>query len=60
MLIVRVNAQTQRAEYIWYDGNEGKPEKGLMFNEMRSKTKCIPKAITSYAGPSPNIRARSS
>jgi len=47
MLIVRVNAQTQRAEYIWYDGNEGKPEKGLMFNEMRSKTKCIPKAITS-------------
>lgn len=46
-VVVRVNALTQRAEYIWYDGNEGKPEKGVMFNEMRSKTKCIPKPITS-------------
>ncbi len=46
-VIVRVNALAQRAEYIWYDGNEGKPEKGMVFNEMRSKTKCIPKPITS-------------
>lgn len=29
----------QRAEYIWFDGQEGDPKKGLLFNEMRSKTK---------------------
>ena len=40
-VIVRVNALAQRAEYIWYDGNEGKPEKGMVFNEMRSKTKVL-------------------
>jgi glutamine synthetase len=42
-----VLSAAQRAEYIWYDGNEGTPEKGLIFNEMRSKTKCIPEPITS-------------
>mmetsp|Transcript_36299 Transcript_36299/g.43861 ORF Transcript_36299/g.43861 Transcript_36299/m.43861 type:complete len:423 (-) Transcript_36299:182-1450(-) len=35
----------QRAEYIWFDGAEGTPEKGMLFNEMRSKTKCIPEPI---------------
>ena len=34
-------ALAQRAEYIWMDGLEGK--KGLKFNEMRSKTKVLPK-----------------
>jgi Glutamine synthetase, beta-Grasp domain len=28
-------------EYIWYDGLEGAPEKGVVFNEMRSKTKVL-------------------
>ncbi|GAQ77825.1 Glutamine synthetase [Klebsormidium nitens] len=34
----------QRAEYIWSDGAEG--TKGIKFNELRAKTKVIPKAIT--------------
>ena len=29
------------AEYIWCDGQEGKEIKGMMFNELRSKTKCL-------------------
>eukprot|EP01023_Acetabularia_acetabulum_P003310 TRINITY_DN11397_c0_g1_i1.p1 TRINITY_DN11397_c0_g1~~TRINITY_DN11397_c0_g1_i1.p1 ORF type:complete len:383 (-),score=86.63 TRINITY_DN11397_c0_g1_i1:262-1410(-) len=43
----RVQAAAQKAEYLWYDGLEGTPEKGLIFNEMRSKTKVIPEAVTS-------------
>jgi glutamine synthetase len=42
-----VSKAAQRAEYIWYDGLEGDACKGLIFNEMRSKTKCIEKPITS-------------
>jgi glutamine synthetase len=45
--VVRVNALAQKVEYIWYDGNEGKPEKGAVFNEMRSKTKVLQKPVTS-------------
>ena len=33
----------QRAEYIWADGLEG--QKGVKFNEMRSKTKVIPEPL---------------
>ncbi|KAL3702526.1 hypothetical protein R1sor_020548 [Riccia sorocarpa] len=33
----------QKAEYIWMDGQEGK--KGIRFNEMRSKTKVIPRPL---------------
>lgn len=33
----------QKAEYIWTDGQEGK--KGILFNEMRSKTKVIQKPL---------------
>lgn len=33
----------QRAEYIWMDGQEG--EKGVKFNELRSKTKVIQKPV---------------
>ena len=36
-------ALAQRAEYIWTDGQEGM--KGLLFNEMRSKTKVLQKPI---------------
>ncbi|KAG6547616.1 hypothetical protein Mapa_011065 [Marchantia paleacea] len=40
----RVVAQlAQKAEYIWMDGQEG--SKGIRFNEMRSKTKVIPKPL---------------
>jgi len=46
--IVKVNALAQRAEYIWHDGLEGAPEKGLVFNELRGKTKVIQKPITSF------------
>lgn len=42
-----VGKAAQMAEYIWYDGLEGAPEKGLLFNEMRSKTKVIPQPVTS-------------
>jgi len=45
--MVLVQAAAQRAEYIWYDGLEGDISKGLMFNEMRSKTKVIPDGVTS-------------
>lgn len=45
--VVRVNALGQRAEYIWYDGGEGTPAKGAVFNEMRSKTKVLQKPVTS-------------
>lgn len=44
---MRINALAQRAEYIWFDGLEGAPEKGTVFNEMRSKTKVIQKPVTS-------------
>lgn len=37
----------QKAEYIWFDGMEGDESKGVSFNEMRAKTKCIPEPITS-------------
>ena len=33
----------QRAEYIWSDGQEG--EKGVKFNELRSKTKVLQKPV---------------
>jgi glutamine synthetase len=36
-----VNAIAQKAEYIWLDGQEGLSNKGLQFNEVRSKTKVI-------------------
>ncbi|KAI7843486.1 hypothetical protein COHA_002962 [Chlorella ohadii] len=45
--VVRVNALAQKAEYIWYDGQEGQAVKGAVFNEMRSKTKVLQKPITS-------------
>jgi hypothetical protein len=35
---LQVNA-VQKAEYVWMDGQEG--QKGIRFNEMRSKTKVI-------------------
>lgn len=41
-LSVRAHANkklVQKAEYIWSDGQEGMPNKGLLFNELRSKTK---------------------
>ncbi|CAG9465926.1 unnamed protein product [Pedinophyceae sp. YPF-701] len=47
MLVCRVNALAQKCEYIWYDGAEGSEEKGLIFNEMRSKTKVMPTPVTS-------------
>eukprot|EP00245_Coleochaete_scutata_P006859 TRINITY_DN21672_c0_g1_i1.p1 TRINITY_DN21672_c0_g1~~TRINITY_DN21672_c0_g1_i1.p1 ORF type:complete len:421 (+),score=76.40 TRINITY_DN21672_c0_g1_i1:96-1358(+) len=40
---MRIDALAQRAEYIWMDGLEG--QKGVKFNEMRSKTKVIQKPI---------------
>ncbi|KXZ51248.1 hypothetical protein GPECTOR_13g735 [Gonium pectorale] len=40
-MTVRVQAYGMKAEYVWADGNEGRPEKGMIFNEMRSKTKCF-------------------
>lgn len=40
--VVRVAAAAQRVEYIWADGLEGAPEKGTVFNEMRSKVRvCV-------------------
>jgi glutamine synthetase len=45
MLAVRVNAYGMKAEYIWTDGQEGFPVKGMIFNEMRSKTKCFDKPL---------------
>lgn len=44
---VRVQARGQKLEYIWCDGQEGKEIKGLAFNEMRSKTKCMMKPVES-------------
>lgn len=46
-----VLAVAQRAEYIWMDGLEG--QKGMKFNEMRSKTKVIqdPREIGSLNFP---------
>jgi len=38
---VTVSALKVKAEYVWCDGAEGTPEKGLLFNEMRSKTKTL-------------------
>ncbi|KAF6261552.1 glutamine synthetase [Scenedesmus sp. NREL 46B-D3] len=46
-LAVRVNAVGQKLEYLWYDGQEGTADKGLLFNEMRSKTKCMMQPIES-------------
>lgn len=40
---VRIAALAQKAEYIWADGQEG--YKGILFNEMRSKTKVIQKPV---------------
>jgi glutamine synthetase len=39
---LQINA-VQKAEYVWMDGQEG--QKGIRFNEMRSKTKVIQKDI---------------
>uniref|UniRef100_A0A7R9YY50 Glutamine synthetase n=1 Tax=Chlamydomonas euryale TaxID=1486919 RepID=A0A7R9YY50_9CHLO len=38
-------AVVQKAEYIWADGQEGAPIKGLIFNELRSKTKTFEKEM---------------
>lgn len=46
--VISINALAQRAEYVWYDGQEGQPEKGMVFNEMRSKTKVLQKPVTSF------------
>lgn len=45
---VRVSALAQKVEYIWSDGQEGKPCKGVVFNEMRSKTKVLQKPVTTF------------
>lgn len=37
----------QKAEYIWADGREGAVDKGLIFNEMRAKSKTLFTKITS-------------
>lgn len=42
-----ISAEMQKVEYIWADGFEGSESKGLVFNEMRSKTKVLQKSITS-------------
>ncbi|GAX83019.1 hypothetical protein CEUSTIGMA_g10446.t1 [Chlamydomonas eustigma] len=34
-------AYIQKAEYVWSDGQEGQPIKGMKFNELRSKTKTL-------------------
>ena len=47
--VTTVSALAQKAEYIWYDGQEGQESKGNVFNEMRSKTKvgaCPPTTST--------------
>eukprot|EP00898_Chlorokybus_atmophyticus_P002792 jgi/Chlat1/3513/Chrsp23S03794 len=36
----------QRLEYIWSDGQEGQPSKGMLFNQMRSKTKVVQKPLS--------------
>ncbi|KAL2608841.1 hypothetical protein R1flu_027414 [Riccia fluitans] len=36
-------AEAQKAEYIWLDGQEGL--KGFRFNEIRTKTRCLQKAL---------------
>jgi hypothetical protein len=41
--VFKIVALAQKAEYIWMDGQEG--QKGIRFNEMRSKTKVIQKPI---------------
>ncbi|CAL8472158.1 g11700 [Coccomyxa elongata] len=43
-----ISALAQRVEYIWADGLEGSPAKGVVFNEMRSKTKVIQKPVTTF------------
>jgi len=46
-LSVSVNAKyVQKAEYIWADGQEGALHKGLIFNELRSKTKTFEKELS--------------
>ncbi|KAF5834582.1 glutamine synthetase 2 [Dunaliella salina] len=43
-LSVRANAAkklVQKAEYIWSDGQEGMDTRGLLFNELHSKTKTL-------------------
>lgn len=46
-LAVRVQARGQKLEYIWADGQEGQEVKGLLFNELRCKTKCLTKPVES-------------
>jgi len=41
--VFKVMALAQKVEYIWMDGQEG--QKGIRFNEMRSKTKVLQKPI---------------
>jgi glutamine synthetase len=41
--VFKIMALAQKAEYIWMDGQEG--QKGIRFNEMRSKTKVIQEPI---------------
>jgi len=45
--MMAISAEMQKVEYIWADGFEGSESKGLVFNEMRSKTKVLQKSITS-------------
>jgi len=42
---VTMNVLKQKAEYIWFDGQEGTAAKGMIFNEMRSKTKTLTDAL---------------
>lgn len=45
--VFAIRAEMQKVEYIWFDGQEGAECKGLVFNEMRSKTKVMVEAVTS-------------
>jgi len=46
-MLFAIRAEMQKCEYLWFDGAEGSESKGLVFNEMRSKTKVLPEAVTS-------------
>lgn len=46
ILTVKAKAYGMKAEYLWFDGQEGAPSKGLIFNEMRSKTKCFEEPLS--------------
>lgn len=54
LLAVKAKAYGMKAEYIWFDGLEGSPSKGLIFNEMRSKTKCFDAPLSSNPSDYPD------